>query len=70
MELIYYPEDIISDRYLIIQQLGEGGSGITYAAKNLTNDEIVAIKVLSLDNLDNWKKVELFTREAKILQQL
>ena len=70
MELIYYPEDIISDRYLIIQQLGEGGSGITYAAKDLTNDETVAIKVLSLYRLDDWKKVELFTREAKILQQL
>ena len=70
MELINRSDNLIKNRYSIIGQLGEGGSGITYAAKDLTNDERVAIKVLSLDRLDEWKKIELFEREAKILQQL
>jgi eukaryotic-like serine/threonine-protein kinase len=50
--------------------LGQGGNAITYAAKDLQTEEQVAIKILSLKKLDSWKKVELFEREAKILQQL
>ncbi|MEM7758499.1 MAG: serine/threonine-protein kinase [Cyanobacteria bacterium P01_A01_bin.40] len=70
MDLIYNSGNIIQERYSIINQLGEGGSGITYAAQDLTEGTTVAIKVLSLNQLENWKKIELFEREAKILQQL
>lgn len=70
MDIIYNSVNIINNRYKIIEQLGEGGSGITYAAQDLFNKEIIAIKVLSLNQLDDWKKIELFEREAKILQQL
>ena len=70
MELIYNSGNLIQKRYSIINQLGEGGSGITYAAQDLTEGTTVAIKVLSLNQLENWKKIELFEREAKILQQL
>ena len=70
MELIYNPGDIINDRYSILNQLGEGGSGITYAARDLTEYTTVAIKVLSLNQSESWKKIDLFEREAKILQQL
>ena len=70
VELIYNPGDLIEDRYSILNQLGEGGSGITYAAQNLIEGTTVAIKVLSLNQLESWKKIELFEREAKILQQL
>lgn len=60
MEILYRAKDIIGGRYSVIEQLGEGGSGITYAAKDLTNNKTVAIKVLSLDRLDDWKKIELW----------
>ncbi|MCC0178937.1 protein kinase [Waterburya agarophytonicola K14] len=70
MELIYHSGNIIQERYSIINQLGEEGSGITYAAQDLTEGTTVAIKVLSLNQLENWKKIELFERKAKILQQL
>jgi eukaryotic-like serine/threonine-protein kinase len=70
MSFIYQPGDLIGDRYIILQQLGQGGNAITYAAKDLEIEEQVAIKILSLKKLDSWKKVELFEREAKILQQL
>ncbi|MEM9273715.1 MAG: serine/threonine-protein kinase [Cyanobacteria bacterium P01_F01_bin.143] len=70
METIYNSGNIIQERYSIINQLGEGGSGITYAAQDLTKGTTVAIKVLSLNQLEDWKKIELFEREAKILRQL
>jgi eukaryotic-like serine/threonine-protein kinase len=70
MSFIHQSGDIIGDRYIISHQLGQGGNAITYAAKDIPTQEEVAIKILSLKELDSWKKVELFEREAKILQQL
>ena len=61
---------IINDRYSILNKLGQGGSSITYTAIDQETEQQVAIKALSLTGLDNWKKIELFEREAKILQQL
>jgi len=61
---------VIGDRYRIIAPLGEGGMGITYEAKDLTNHQPVAIKALSLRQLTDWKALELFEREAKILATL
>ena len=63
-------DNILAKRYQIIDKLGEGGSGITYKALDLHSSEKVAIKVLSLVNIDNWKKIDYFEREVKILQQL
>lgn len=70
MSFVYQSGDIIYERYVIFDKLGQGGNAITYAARDLSTEEQVAIKILSLKKLDSWKKVELFEREAKILQQL
>jgi eukaryotic-like serine/threonine-protein kinase len=70
MTFLHKSGDIILNRYVILNKLGQGGTAITYAAKDLQTEEQVAIKVLSLGKLDDWKKIELFDREAKILQQL
>ncbi|OUL18450.1 hypothetical protein BV378_35805 [Nostoc sp. RF31YmG] len=76
---LHQPGDVIvdaakqplSDRYRIIDILGEGNSGITYAAEDLTESGvIVALKVISLQQTSNWKVLELFEREAKVLAQL
>ena len=61
---------IINDRYSILNKLGQGGSSITYAAIDNKTNQPVAIKALSLTGLEDWKRIELFEREAKILQQL
>jgi len=61
---------VIGDRYRIIAPLGQGGMGITYEAEDLTNHKPVAIKALSLRQLTDWKALELFEREAKILATL
>jgi eukaryotic-like serine/threonine-protein kinase len=60
----------LGNRYQIIDLLGEGGSGKTYHALDLQSHIEVAIKVLSLRGMGDWKTLELFEREAKILAQL
>lgn len=70
METLHQPEDIISQRYRIVTSLGKGGMGTTYEAEDLTNYKRVAIKVLSLHNITDWKTLELFEREAKVLSHL
>lgn len=62
--------NIVAQRYRIINTLGEGGSGITYLAQDFQNNKNVALKALSLHRINDWKALELFEREAKILAQL
>ena len=62
--------EIVDNRYRIVAHLGQGSSGITYAAKTLTTERLVALKVLTLRGLDDWKKLELFEREANVLATL
>ncbi len=70
MELLHQPGDIIAKRYCIVDILGQGGVGTTYEAQDLENDQKVALKVLSFRRMADWKKMELFEREARILAQL
>ena len=70
MEALYQPGDIIQDKYRIVSILGEGGTAITYEAIDLTQEKSVAIKVLSLQQTRDWKLVELFEREVKVLKNL
>jgi eukaryotic-like serine/threonine-protein kinase len=61
---------LLHDRYQILDILGQGGVRITYRAQDLANNQIVAIKSLSLRRAGDWKAIELFEREAKVLAQL
>jgi eukaryotic-like serine/threonine-protein kinase len=60
----------LGNSYQILDLLGEGGSGKTYRALDDRSQTEVAIKVLSLRGMGDWKTLELFDREAKILAQL
>jgi eukaryotic-like serine/threonine-protein kinase len=60
----------LKKRYQILDLLGEGGSGKIYRAFDDHSQTEVAIKVLSLRGMADWKTLELFDREAKILAQL
>ena len=62
--------DILNQKYIIQKIIGEGSTGITYSAIASDTERQVAIKNLSLRGLDNWKEIELFEREAKILATL
>ncbi|MGD1932452.1 MAG: serine/threonine protein kinase [Leptolyngbyaceae cyanobacterium] len=61
---------LIQARYKIMNVLGRGGSGITYRAEDAFTGRQVALKELSLKGLDDWKKLELFEREARVLEDL
>ncbi|MEG3917760.1 serine/threonine-protein kinase [Microcoleus sp. T3_A4] len=70
MEKLQRTEKIIAERYRILGKLGQGGVGITYAAVDLNSNQKVALKALSLRLTTEWKKIELFEREAKTLSGL
>ena len=62
--------EIVQSRYQITDVLGEGGIGITYAATDLTNGQAIALKALSFRRVKDWKVLDLFEREARVLSQL
>ena len=70
MRVLHNLDEIIGDRYKIIATLGEGGMGTTYAAIDLGNSQQVALKVVSLRQAGDWKVLDLFEREAKVLASL
>lgn len=70
MEYLYHPGDVIGDRYEIVKPLGKGGMGVTYEAKDRSSQQMVAIKAISLQQITDWKTLDLFEREAKILSHL
>ena len=63
-------KEIIRDKYRITGVLGKGGVAITYSAIDLDSNIDVAIKVISLKQLEDWKQIELFQREVEVLKQL
>jgi len=70
MKLLHGQGEIIAERYQIVTLLGEGGMGSTYAAVDLSTNQRVAIKVVSLQEAGDWKILELFEREAEVLETL
>lgn len=58
------------ERYEFAELIGEGGFGRTHAATRRGTGEPVLIKELLLRELSDWKPVEQFEREAKILGAL
>ena len=56
-------------RYKTIRELGRGGMGVTFLADTPTGEQVV-LKRLKLERLDNWKALELFEREARVLKAL
>lgn len=57
-------------QYEILDQLGAGGMGEVYRARDTTLDRDVAIKVISADVADDEQRKARFTREAKALAAL
>ncbi|MGB3557791.1 MAG: serine/threonine-protein kinase [Geitlerinemataceae cyanobacterium] len=70
MNGLHQPDDIVANRYRIVAPLGCGTMAATYEAEDLTNCQRVAIKIVSFRETTEWKILELFDREAKILQNL
>ena len=65
----FTPADI-ADRYTFTRFLGRGTQGSVYAAERKSDGLPVAIKVLQINSIQNWKEYELFWRETETLQSL
>jgi len=63
-------EDILNNRYKIIRQIGQGGTAKTYLARDSSTNKEVVLKVVDMKDLTDWKVLELFKRETKVLKAL
>lgn len=70
MNALHQPHDLVANRYRIVAPLGSGTMGTTYEAEDLTDCQRVALKVVSFRETTDWKILELFDREAKVLRNL
>lgn len=61
---------IVNDKYRLINILGKGGWGVTYLAEDIQSKQQIALKVLALKGLQNWKQIDLLEREARVLQNI
>ena len=68
--MLHQPQDIVRGKYRILDILGKGSSGITYRVEDIVTQQHIALKVLSLRRLKDWKQIELFEREASVLAKL
>ena len=62
--------EIIDDRYKIIESLGEGGMAIVYKAHDLINDKDVALKMLKQATAADKVNLNRFEREARAAASL
>ncbi|MBN2440297.1 MAG: protein kinase [Spirochaetales bacterium] len=61
---------ILNKQYKILKKIGQGGFAETFLALDQKTQKKCVIKYLSLKKADKWKSIELFEREAKILNTI
>jgi serine/threonine protein kinase len=63
-------QEALSTQYVLERELGRGGMGIVFLARDLKLDRLVAIKALPLHLADDERVRERFVREASIAARL
>src|SRR5688500_15390419 len=62
---------LFADRYEVLSTLGKGGMGVVYRARDLTLDDIVALKVLRGEMMkDDPTHLERFKQEIKLARRI
>lgn len=62
--------EVLAGRYALEHVLGRGGQGVTFLAEDRREGQTVVVKEFEIDLADDWKAVELFEREARLLERL
>jgi serine/threonine protein kinase len=63
-------ETVLSQQYTLERELGRGGMGVVFLARDLKLDRLVAIKALPLHLADDERVRERFLREARTAARL
>ena len=61
---------VIADRYEVVSVIGQGSAARTLLCDDLRENRRVVVKELHFAHLSDWKHLELFEREAKMLARL
>jgi serine/threonine-protein kinase len=62
--------DLVVGNYVILDRLGEGGTGQVFKARQQRLGRVVALKVIRPDLLTEGEVVQRFLREIKVISQL
>jgi serine/threonine protein kinase len=63
-------ESLLNQRYQLKTCLAQGTDNATYDAIDTNTNQACIVKALQLGQLEQWKRLELFRREARILGNL
>lgn len=63
-------DDVISDRYRVLERIGAGGMGAVYRVLDLTLDRIVALKTVHPALAERTEALELFKKELILARQV
>jgi serine/threonine protein kinase len=69
-ESILTPGTVLAERYRLTKEIGRGGFGMVYLARQLNMDRDVAIKILPPKFMSISDVVERFRREARLASRL
>jgi serine/threonine protein kinase len=64
------PGFVINGRYEILQEIGEGGMGHVYQARDRDLDEVVALKMLKGEISGDPEVLQRFIREIKVARMI
>jgi len=62
--------EVLNERYALERLVGKGSQGQAYVARDLTDDARVLVKEMRMNQVEEWKAVELFEREAQALESI
>ncbi|MBN1409461.1 MAG: protein kinase [Spirochaetales bacterium] len=68
--VLFNENDIIKNRYRVQTAIGRGGMGTTYKALDSETGKPVVLKAINMEEVQDWKEVELFQREINVLKNL